>query len=448
MALSRLGNRTRPGDFTWPGFVDALASLLMVFVFVLMVFVLIQANLAYRLSGQDASLSELRRELSMLGELLSLERDASLQLSSDLSRTQNQLAATQTELAETQRKLDGTIAQLAQTRTQLDAQTVRNTSLSDEVNSLSSQLGLSQSKNETLEDKLNEQEQEKARLLADIAAARAAFEAEKNVLQEQLSLSAEELESALAEIEGQRLALASLQTEIDEKQQILDTNLQQLERQKNLSADAKREIDELTLAMSGLQGELNRLRSLLDEKRREAVKDKIAIANLGKELNNALANKVQELQRFRSEFFGRLRQVLENRSDVQVVGDRFIFQSEVLFAAGQASIAEQGKQQLSQIAAALVEITATIPEDIPWILQVDGHTDDIPISGVYADNWDLSTERALSVVRFMAAQGVPPQRLAAAGYGEFQPVTREDTDAARQQNRRIELKLTQRIKVE
>ncbi len=448
MALSRLGNKTRPGDFTWPGFVDALASLLMVFVFVLMVFVLIQANLAYRLSGQDASLSELRRELSMLGELLSLERDASLELSSTLSRTQNQLSSTQQELSQTQDQLSFANAQLAQTSALLDAEKVQNANLSDEVESLSAQLGLSQDKNQELSEKLDEETREKARLLADIAAARAAFEQEKKNLQEQLSLSAAELETALADIENQRLKLASLQSDIDEKQSELDTTSQQLREQKNLSADAKKEIDELTLAMSGLQGELNRLRSLLDEKRREAVQDKIAIANLGKELNNALANKVQELQRFRSEFFGRLREVLENRNDVQIVGDRFIFQSEVLFAPGQASIAAQGEQQLSQIATALVEITATIPEDIPWILQVDGHTDDIPISGVYTDNWDLSTERALSVVRFMALRGVPPHRLAAAGYGEFQPVSQEDTDAARQQNRRIELKLTQRLKAE
>ena len=134
------------------------------------------------------------------------------------------------------------------------------------------------------------------------------------------------------------------------------------------------------------------------------------------------------MQNFRSEFFGRVREVLKDRSDVQIVGDRFIFQSEVLFAPGQASIGEAGQQQLSQIATALIEITTTIPADIPWLLQVDGHTDNIPIAGQYKDNWDLSTERALSVVRLMIEQGVPPQRLSAAGYGEFQPVSEGDTE--------------------
>ena len=172
------------------------------------------------------------------------------------------------------------------------------------------------------------------------------------------------------------------------------------------------------------------------------------LLNLGKALNNALANKVQELQLFRSEFFGRLRTILEGRSDVKIVGDRFVFQSEVLFAAGQASINPDGQAQLGQIADAIMQIIEDIPSDIPWILQVEGHTDDIPVSGVYADNWDLSTERALSVVRFMVRKGVSSERLAATGYGEFQPLATGNTDADRQKNRRIELKLTQIVRAE
>ena len=187
---------------------------------------------------------------------------------------------------------------------------------------------------------------------------------------------------------------------------------------------------------------------MLAEREKQAEEDKIAIANLGKALNSALANKVQELRRFRSEFFGRLRDVLEGRSDVKIVGDRFVFQSEVLFAPGQASIGEEGQKQLAQIAAALTEIIREIPEDIPWILQIDGHTDDVPVSGVYADNWDLSTERALSVVRFMIREGVPASRLSASGYGEFQPIATGNSVEDRQKNRRIELKLTQRVKSE
>ena len=392
MALSRLGNRTRAGDFTWPGFVDALASLLMVFVFVLMVFVLIQANLAYRLSGQDESLIILREELAMLGDLLSLEREAGAVLSADLARTQAQL-----EIAENQNSL-----------------------LTAELSSLTAQLTDEKTKTTTLENTLAT---ERLRLTTELT-----------------TLSAQTAEQARE--------LEQMSKSLDQKTQSLKQAATDLSAEQKQSEQARLEIDRLTAAMQSLRSELTRLRTLLSEKQEQSKKDKIAIANLGKELNAALANKVQELQRFRSEFFGRLRTILEGRSDVKVVGDRFVFQSEVLFAPGQASINPEGQAQLGQIADAIMQIIADIPSDIPWILQVEGHTDDIPVSGVYTDNWDLSTERALSVVRFMVDRGVPSERLAATGYGEFQPITTGKTDADRQKNRRIELKLTQTVRMQ
>ena len=385
MALSRLGIRNRPGDFTWPGFVDALAGLLMVFVFVLMVFVLIQANLAYRLSGQDASLSALRQELAQLGELLSLEREAGSVLSADLARTSAQLA-----IAEEQ-----------------------NNSLTAQLEQLTRQLA-SESAN-------------KRRLQADLDAEKA----------------------ALADLQARSLARTkAFEEQLSQTSQRLAAQTQSLGQQTRRADTASAEVARLTTAMESLRSELSRLRALLAEREKQAEEDKIAIANLGKALNSALANKVQELRRFRSEFFGRLRDVLEGRSDVKIVGDRFVFQSEVLFAPGQASIGEEGQKQLAQIAAALTEIIREIPDDIPWILQIDGHTDDVPVSGVYADNWDLSTERALSVVRFMIREGVPASRLSASGYGEFQPIATGNSVEDRQKNRRIELKLTQRVKSE
>ena len=392
MALSRLGNRTRAGDFTWPGFVDALASLLMVFVFVLMVFVLIQANLAYRLSGKDESLIILREELAMLGELLSLEREAGAVLSADLARTQAQL-----EMAENQNSL-----------------------LTAQLSSLTAQLTDEKTKTSTLENTL--------------ATERLRLTTELTTLSAQTAEQARELEQMSKSLNQKTQSLRQAATDLSVEQQ--------------QSEQARLEIDRLTAAMQSLRSELTRLRTLLSEKQEQSKKDKIAIANLGKELNAALANKVQELQRFRSEFFGRLRTILEGRSDVKVVGDRFVFQSEVLFAPGQASINPEGQAQLGQIADAIMQIIADIPSDIPWILQVEGHTDDIPVSGVYADNWDLSTERALSVVRFMVDRGVPSERLAATGYGEFQPITSGKTDADRQKNRRIELKLTQTVRMQ
>ena len=392
MALSRLGNRTGAGDFTWPGFVDALASLLMVFVFVLMVFVLIQANLAYRLSGQDESLVILREELAMLGDLLSLEREAGAVLSADLARTQAQL-----EMAENQNSL-----------------------LTAQLSSLTAQLTDEKTKTTALENTLAT---ERLRLTTELT-----------------TLSAQTAEQARE--------LEQMSKSLDQKTQSLKQAATNLLAEQKQSEQARLEIDRLTAAMQSLRSELKRLRILLSEKQEQSKKDKIAIANLGKELNAALANKVQELQRFRSEFFGRLRTILEGRSDVKVVGDRFVFQSEVLFAPGQASINPEGQAQLGQIADAIMQIIADIPSDIPWILQVEGHTDDIPVSGIYTDNWDLSTERALSVVRFMVDRGVPSERLAATGYGEFQPITSGKTDADRQKNRRIELKLTQTVRMQ
>ncbi|MGB2437353.1 MAG: OmpA family protein, partial [Candidatus Puniceispirillales bacterium] len=169
-------------------------------------------------------------------------------------------------------------------------------------------------------------------------------------------------------------------------------------------------------------------------------------ANLTKQLNDALSNKVAELSRFRSEFFGRLRDVLEDRSDITIVGDRFVFQSEVLFALGSADIGSEGEIQLNQLADALKQLTAQIPDDIDWVLQVDGHTDNLPIfTNEFSDNWELSTARALSVVRYLIKSGIDPKRLAANGYGEFQPIDLSDTAEARAKNRRIEFKLTRRV---
>jgi chemotaxis protein MotB len=155
---------------------------------------------------------------------------------------------------------------------------------------------------------------------------------------------------------------------------------------------------------------------------------------------------VQELARYRSEFFGRLRQILSNRSDVRVVGDRFVFQSEVFFDVGSAAVSGAGKVELDKLASALVQLDGEIPPDIPWILRVDGHTDKKPLSGAgqFKSNWELSAARAISVVQYLVTKGVAPQRLMAAGFGEFQPIELGDTDEALKRNRRIELKLTDR----
>ena len=388
MALARIGNARRVENFTWPGFVDALATLLMVIIFVLMVFVLIQVNLAYRVSGQDATLGEMRQQLASLGELLNIERRASADLAANLAQITNQLNASNANRDELQ-------AQLASVQTAIAA---RNSQI--------------------------------ANLTAKQADTEAALAAARNSLEERLG--------ALQLAEGQ-LAMAQAQ------------NQSAANRIDALSAEttaSKAEIVQMTGALAALRLRIEELTSLLAEKDRQATRDKVAITSLGRSLNNALASRVQELQRFRSEFFGRLRDVLKGRDDVQIVGDRFVFQSEVLFAQGQAEIGSQGEEQLAKLAITLTDIAQKIPGDINWILQVDGHTDNVPIrAGRYADNWDLSTERALSVVRYLNQQGLPASRLAAAGYGEYHPLDASDSYNARRKNRRIEIKITQRVAI-
>ena len=437
MALARIGNARRVENFTWPGFVDALATLLMVIIFVLMVFVLIQVNLAYRLSGQDASLSEMRQQLISLGELLNIERRASAGLAANLAQINNQLNASNANRDDLQTQLTIVQATLG----------ARN----DEILRLETQ---------------------QADTSAALIAARASLEERLGALQlaeGQVAIAQAQNKSAFdtidtlrAKINTSENALAAVRANLAERlraQQLTQRQLEAAQAQKTSDAStidglraettaSKAEIAQMTGALAALRIRLEKLTALLAEKDRQTAHDKVAIASLGRSLNNALASRVQELQRFRSEFFGRLRDVLKGRDDVQIVGDRFVFQSEVLFAQGQAEIAAEGQDQLAKLAVALADIATKIPEDINWVLQVDGHTDDVPIrAGRYADNWDLSTERALSVVRFLNQQGLPANRLAAAGYGEFQPLDAADNDDARRKNRRIELKITQRVAV-
>ena len=428
MALARLGGARRPDSYTWPGFVDALATLLMVIIFVLLVFVLIQVNLAYRVAGQDATMNDMRAQIVDLGELLNLERKANEDLSAELARISD-------SLADATRERDALEAQLADTSTTLsirEGEIERLTALQRETQTALQTAQL------TLEQRIAALESTEAALT----------DSQRRIEELELTLedriaALEASRSALADSEAER---AATQTELAALSARNAASLQRVDELEEKNAASQAEIVRMTNAVTALRLRIEELTTLLAEKEAQAARDKIAIASLGKSLNNALASRVQELQRFRSEFFGRLRDVLRGRDDVRIVGDRFVFQSEVLFAQGQADIAAEGETQLAQLAVALNQIAAEIPDDIDWVLQVEGHTDDIPVrAGRFADNWDLSTERALSVVRFLADQGLPPNRLAAAGYGEFQPLDRADSDEARRRNRRIEMKLTQRI---
>jgi chemotaxis protein MotB len=242
-------------------------------------------------------------------------------------------------------------------------------------------------------------------------------------------------------INGTCIANSAGQSALDNLQQQLTQSQAETDEQKRLRAESELQIEMLNAQLLLLRQQLARLVTALDASEAKAKADDVQIVDLGKRLNEALANKVEELARYRSEFFGKLREVLGNRPDIQIVGDRFIFQSEVLFDTRSAEIGDEGKHQLAAFADTLKNIAARIPPDIDWILRVDGHTDKRPYQ---AGNWELSTERAIAVVRFLIDQGIPPNRLVAAGFAEFRPLVQGDNDDAYRHNRRIELKLDQR----
>jgi chemotaxis protein MotB len=225
----------------------------------------------------------------------------------------------------------------------------------------------------------------------------------------------------------------------------LDTARGALSDEHKLSEDAQAQAALLNQQMDAMRQELARLTAALSNSETLSADQKVEIANLGKRLNAALAGKVEELSKFRSEFFGRLRQLLGNKPGIRIEGDRFVFQSELLFPSGSADPTEEGQARLMELAHSLVEVTKQIPGDINWMLRVDGHTDKVPIKGgKFSSNWELSTARAVTIVKFLAAQGIPPDRLAAAGFGEFQPVDKGGDPAALARNRRIEIRLDQR----
>jgi chemotaxis protein MotB len=334
------GRRGRHGTINyWPGFVDALSTLLLAIVFLISVFMLGQFFLARELSSRDTVLDRLNRQIAELTDLLALEQSGRRSVEQNLSSLQTTLQAMEAERNRLQGIVDSGGA--AQARAQ-------------ELNT--------------------------------------ALEAERQATGRALS----QVELLNQQIAAMRRQLAAL---------------------------------EEALAVSESRDKESQAR----------------IADLGSRLNIALAQRVQELARYRSDFFGRLRQILGNREDVRIVGDRFVFQSEVLFPVGQAVLRPEAAGELDRIASALQELNSQIPSDIPWIVRVDGHTDVRPIATAqFPSNWALSAARAIAVVQALVARGIPANRLAAAGFGEYQPLDPGTTEEAYARNRRIELKLTER----
>lgn len=407
----------------WPGFVDALATLLMVIIFLLMIFVVAQFYLNDALTGRDKALLKLNKQVSELAELLSLERRAS-------------------------RNLRNNVAQIS---AELQSSLVERDNLSSELNSL---LGVRDSLVSTQAD-LAKIQKEGKRLANERSALTGELEETYKRLEsanKTIKFDKETIEvqlAKLATLEQDIIALQALRNELSKRISVayreLKSKSKSLSEEQKLSQAAKAQVALLNRQLGALRIQVATLNEALEASK---IKDKeahIKIANLGARLNAALASKVQELASYRSEFFGRLRKALGNRQDIQIVGDRFIFQSEVLFASGSEILAQAGKLQITKLGKTLKEITATIPSDIDWILRVDGHTDRIPIKTKrFPSNWELSSARAISVVKFLMTQGIPANRFAAAGFGEFQPLDARDDEFAYRRNRRIELKLDQR----
>lgn len=342
MPLSKSRRRPTGIDY-WPGFVDALSTLLLTVTFLMVLFMVAQYFAAQEATGKDTLLARLQKEIAQMADLLSLERS--------------------------QKK-----------------------SAEDEAASLRATLATSES--------------EKKRLSG--------------------LLSTEDTKGSSAEA---RVAAVT----------------KQLDAQRGLTAQALAQIELLNQQIVALRKQIAALENSLGDSDKRDRQAQAQIADLGQRLNVALAKRVQELSQYRSTFFGELKKSLGNRDDIQVVGDRFVFQSEIFFDSGSAELSPAGYTELDKLAAALHDLENRIPKELNWVLRIDGHTDIRPINtATFKSNWELSAARAISVAKYLIGKGVPPNRLAAAGFGEFQPIAAGNSEADLRRNRRIELKLTEK----
>ncbi|MEE8141404.1 MAG: peptidoglycan -binding protein, partial [Alphaproteobacteria bacterium] len=382
----------------------------------------------------DQALMRLETNIAELTEVLGMERRTNVELRGTVARLSAQLQASNTE----RDRLTLRLSDLQATAAEAQAEARR---LKGEMDTA---LKVISAGKETVRLRLLEI----VSLKADIAALRKL----RKTLEQRVGTLAAGLKDARAEAGALRDRSKELAAQLaDQRQRTLLTQKELKARDIRIEELSAAELDQrrravlLNNQIAALRQELAKLAAALGASEKKAREQNIQIANLGRRLNAALAAKIEELSRYRSEFFGKLRQVLGSRSDVRVVGDRFVFQSEVLFASGDAALNAAGMAQLQRLAGALKEISAKIPAKLNWVLRVDGHTDILPISTAkYPSNWELSTARALSVVRFLISRGVDANRLAATGFGRYQPIDPGNTEASHRRNRRIELKLTQR----
>jgi len=439
--MRTLGRGGRRSVNIWPGFVDALATLLLVVIFVLMVFMIAQYFLSIALTGRDEALTRLERDIAGLAELLALERSANAELRIDVSQLSSEL---QSSLG-VRETLASQLAALTESRDDIQARLAAAEASGAEV---SKEL---EDAYKTIEADREKIEAELAQLAIleqmreDLAQRLRAAKDESATVGKELEDAYKVIEADKEKIQAQLQDLAILQSLRDDLMAKLARTESDAETQKNLGDEAQGQVRLLNRQILALRQQLASLATALEVAEAANKAQDVQISDLGRRLNVALASKVQELARYRSEFFGRLREVLGKRKDVRIVGDRFVFQSEVLFETGSAELGGAGQRQLGQLARTLIEIAVRIPKNLPWVLRVDGHTDRIPIHTTeFPSNWELSTARAISVVRFLIDQGIAADHLAATGFGEHQPLDPGLSEASLRRNRRIELKLTQR----
>lgn len=425
--MSSRYHHTQQSSSIWPGYVDAMSSLLMVVIFVLLIFTFSQFILSYILSGQNNELESLHSQIAEITRLLGLEEKKNEKMTGQISLLSSEVELLTQDRSRLRGEVDDLMGQNEIEKDRVKQQLETIASLQQDISAL-----------QTLRRELEERVAKTVIKLEDEQQLTMSLRDRSKVLQAKLASQEEKTLLAQQDIEQRDIRIQALSALVSEQQESIASEQQ-------LTADARAEVSLLKEQLSLLRSQLKEISNALavSEATRENQEEKIK--DLGERLNVELARKVNELERYRSDFFGRLRKTIGDNPVIRIEGDRFMLQAELLFPSGTAELGEEGRAQLRQVAALLLELIPSIPGDLPWILRVDGHTDKVPMhSEKFASNWELSMARAVSVVRYLAGQGIAEERMAAAGFSKFHPIAEGDTEQAYRKNRRIEIKLTSR----
>ena len=419
--------RTQESVSIWPGYVDVLSALIMIIIFVLLIFTLSQFILSTILTDQSSELQDLHSQIAEITELLGLEQQKNEEMNTQIATLSTEIDTLITEKTSLEDDIDYLNEKRVEDFQEIEFQLKTIASLQQDINAL-----------RDLRRELENQISTAAAALEREQQVSASLRDRSKTLEAELASEQEKTMLAQKDIDQRDIRIEALSALIGEQQQALDN-------QRSLTADARAEVALLTRKINQLRQQLSEIAEALRLSESDRRQQKEEIGDLGRRLNIELARRVNDLEQYRSEFFGRLREILSDNPLIRVEGDRFLLQAELLFSSGNAELSEPGKQELDALAAVLQEIVPAIPDDLQWILRVDGHTDRIPINSVrYPSNWELSTARAVSVVRYLANQGIPEERMAAAGFSKFHPIDPAETSEAYRINRRIEIKLTSR----